>query len=57
MSIRVPIWPPKTTPRGTPKQKGGPSILNNPPNIFTDFGRVAVAGVSRERTLKRETFY
>ena len=48
---------PKITPRGTPKPKGGPSILNNPPSVFTCFGRVAVAGVSRERTLKRETFY
>ena len=47
----------KTTPGGTPTQKGGPSILNNRPSIFTGFGRVAVAGVSRERTLKRETLH
>ena len=47
----------KTTPGGTPTRKGRPSILNNPPMKIKLFDPVGVAGGSRGRHLKPNTFY
>ena len=47
----------KTTPVSTPTRRGRPSILNNSPMKIKLFDPVGVAGGSRGRPLKRNTFY
>ena len=51
------ILAPKTSPVSTPTRKGRPSILNNSPMKIHLFDSVGAAGGSRERPLKRNTFY